>query len=78
MDQIKTTGRFLISAPHAHNVLNAPLAISHHNVEVHINNITQIPPLRIRGLCSGIVNRNILDLSNKNEVKEIYGLRQIG
>lgn len=47
-------------------------------MEVHINNITQIPSLHIRGLCSGIVNRNILDLlSNKNEVEEIYGLRQI-
>lgn len=45
-------------------------------MDVHINNITHIPLLSIRELRSGIFNRNILDLSSKNEVKEIYGLRE--
>lgn len=75
MDSSKTAGRFLISALHSHNDLNTPLAISHHNVEVHINNITQVPLLGIRGLCSGIINKSIFDLSSKNGVMKIYGLR---
>lgn len=76
MDESKTTGRFLILTLHSHDVLKTPLAISYHNMEVQINNITQVPLLSIRGFCSGIFHRNVLDLSSKDELKEIYGLRQ--